>query len=65
MDGIGPKLRFAAKQKIFKQMKYCRDIKVKQRYLIIVNLMAGRPPISAVAVLLMTVQLSKLFAKSF
>ena len=51
MDGIVPKLRFAAKQKIFKQMKYCRDAKVKQRYLIIVNLIAGRPPTELAEVL--------------
>ena len=44
MDGIVPKLRFAAKQKLFQQMKYCRDAKVKQRYLIIVNLVSARPP---------------------
>lgn len=44
MDGIVPKLRFADKQKLLKHLKYCRDAKVKQRYLIIVNLISGRPP---------------------
>ena len=44
MDGIVPKLRFADKQKLLKHLKYCRDAKVKQRYLIMVNLISGRPP---------------------
>ncbi len=46
MDGntIVPKLRFAAKQKLVKHLRYCQDAKVKQRYLIIVNLISGRPP---------------------
>ena len=44
MDGIVPKLRFADKQKLFKHLKNWRDAKVKQRYLIMVNLISGRPP---------------------
>lgn len=44
MDGIVPKLRFADKQKLLKYLKYCRDTKVKQRYLIMINLISGRPP---------------------
>ena len=44
MDGIVPKLRFADKQKLLKHLKSCRDAKVKQRYLIMVNLISGRPP---------------------
>lgn len=44
MDGIMPTLRFADKQKIYRHMKYCQDVKVKQRYLIIVNLISSRPP---------------------
>lgn len=44
MDGIVPKLRFADKQKLLKHLKYCWDAKVKQRYLIMVNLISGRPP---------------------
>jgi transposase len=51
MDGIVPKLRFADQQKILKQMKYCRDAPVKQHYLIIVNLIAGRPPAELAQVL--------------
>ena len=44
MDGIVPKLQFADKQKLLKHLKNCRDVKVKQRYLIMVNLISGRPP---------------------
>ena len=44
MDGIVPKLRFADKQKLLKHLKNCRDAKVKQRYLIMVNLISGCPP---------------------
>ena len=53
MDGntIVPKLRFAAKEKLLKHLRYCQDARVKQRYLIIVNLISGRPPTDVADVL--------------
>ena len=54
MDGIVPKLRFVDKQKLLKHLKNCRDAKVKQRYLIMVNLISGRPPTAVSDVLQVT-----------
>lgn len=44
MEGIVPELRFSAKERIIKQMRRCREAKLKTRYLIVVNLLHGRPP---------------------
>ena len=46
MDGntILPKLRFSAKEKLLKHLRPCLDARVKLRYLIITNLISGRPP---------------------
>ena len=38
MNGIIPKLRFASKEKLVRQLRKCRDAELKTRYLIIVNL---------------------------
>jgi len=42
MDGIMPRLRLAAKEKLFRRLRGCRDARLKIRYLIVVNLDAGR-----------------------
>jgi len=44
MEGIVPELRFSAKEKLVRRMRECSDPKHKMRYLIIVNLLAGRSP---------------------
>ena len=43
MDGIIPRLRFAEKEKIFRHLRQCRIASLKTRYLIVVNLIRGRP----------------------
>jgi transposase len=42
MDGIIPKLKFAARQKLIRGMQRCRDAGLKRRYLIVVNLLHHR-----------------------
>jgi hypothetical protein len=49
MDGIVPRLRWADKQKILQHLRHCRDGPMKQRYLIIHNLLIGRPAVDAAA----------------
>jgi putative transposase len=43
MDGIVPRLRWADKQKFLQYLRHCRDGPMKQRYLIIHNLLRSRP----------------------
>jgi transposase len=42
MEGIMPRVRQPAKERLLKKFRSCRDAKLKTRYLIVVNLMAGR-----------------------
>ena len=42
MEGIMPRLRQSAKERLLWNMRTCRDAKLKTRYLIVVNLVAGR-----------------------
>jgi transposase len=42
MEGIMPRWRQPAKDGLLKKLRICRDAKLKTRYLIVVNLMAGR-----------------------
>jgi transposase len=42
MEGIMPGLRQSAKERLLKNMRTCRNAKLKIRYLIVVNLMQGR-----------------------
>jgi transposase len=42
MEGIMPRLRQSAKERLLKNMRSCRDAKLKTRYLIVVNLIHGR-----------------------
>jgi len=42
MEGIMPRVRQSAKERLLLNMRSCRDAKLKTRYLIVVNLMAGR-----------------------
>jgi transposase len=44
MDGILPRKAFAVKERIVRHMRECRDVVLKGRYLIIVNLLHGRSP---------------------
>lgn len=44
MEGIIPFLRWSAKERLLKNMRSCRDAKLKTRYLIVVNLLNGRSP---------------------
>ena len=42
MEDIVPELRFSAKERLVNQVQRCGDVKLKLRYLIIVNLIRGR-----------------------
>ena len=42
MEGIMPRLRQPAKERLLENMRRCRDAKLKTRYLIVVNLVHGR-----------------------
>ena len=42
MEGIMPRVRQSAKERLLANMRSCRDAKLKTRYLIVVNLLAGR-----------------------
>lgn len=42
MEGIMPRLRRPSKERLLKNMRTCRDAKLKTRYLIVVNLVHGR-----------------------
>src|SRR5205809_727038 len=37
-------VRYAVKQRLLKNLRRCRDAGTRQRYLVIVNLLNGRPP---------------------
>jgi len=42
MEGIMPRLRQSAKERLLKNLRSCREAKLKTRYLIVVNLVHGR-----------------------
>jgi hypothetical protein len=42
MEGIMPRLRQSAKERLLKNMRKCREAGLKVRYLIVVNLVQGR-----------------------
>ena len=42
MDGILPKLRFVAKERLIERTRGCHDVRLKGHYLIIMNLINGR-----------------------
>jgi len=42
MEGIMPCLRQSAKERLLRNMRACRDAKLRIRYLVVVNLMQGR-----------------------
>src|SRR5262245_827644 len=42
MSMIVPKVRYAVKQRLLKQLRQCRDAALRVRYLIIINLLNGR-----------------------
>lgn len=44
MSTILPKVRFAVKQRLLKNLRRCRDEGLRTRYLIIINLIEGRTP---------------------
>jgi transposase len=44
MDGIVPRLRLAEKEKVLRHLRQCRNAALKTRYLIVVNVLAGRSP---------------------
>lgn len=44
MEGIVPVLRGSAKEKLYGQLRKCRDGKCRTRYLIVINLVNGRSP---------------------
>jgi transposase len=43
MSAIVAKVRYSVKQRLLKQMRQCRDADLRIRYLIIINLLNGRP----------------------
>jgi hypothetical protein len=50
MEGLLPLRRGCAKQRLLKNLKRCRDAKMRVRYLIVVNLMHGRSAVQTAAV---------------
>ncbi len=42
MEGIVPVLRSSAKDRLYKRLRECRDMRLRTRYLIIINLVRGR-----------------------
>lgn len=42
MEGIIPALRYSAKERLCRQLRKCRDTKLRTRYLVIINLANGR-----------------------
>ena len=46
MEGIMPRVRQCAKERLLANMRSCRDAKLKTRYLIVVNLLAGHSAIA-------------------
>lgn len=65
MDGIIPPLRFAAKEKLLRHLRQCRDAGLKTRYLIVVNLLDGRSARAAAAVLTVSVSTVYRVARRF
>jgi transposase len=51
MSAIVPRLRLSVKDRLHRHLRACRDPGLKSRYLIIVNLVAGRSPPQTAAVL--------------
>lgn len=51
MEGLLPPLRACAKQRLMRNLKKCRDARLRVRYLIIVNLMHDRSPVQTAAVM--------------
>jgi transposase len=51
MDGIIPRLRFTEKEKLLQHLSQCRGTALRSRYLIVVNLVRGRPPTEIAEVL--------------
>jgi transposase len=51
MSCIVPRLRLSVKNRLLRHLRLCRDPGLKTRYLIIVNLLAGRCPQQTAAVL--------------
>jgi len=51
MDGIVPELQWRDKERLYKELKGCGDIKRKTRLLIIINLVIGRSVATTAAVL--------------
>src|SRR3972149_6359859 len=43
MEGIIPALHGSAKERLCRQLRKCRDSKLRTRYLVIINLGNGRP----------------------
>lgn len=42
MEGIVPVLRSSAKERLYKRLRECRDMRLRTRYLIVINLVRGR-----------------------
>jgi transposase len=51
MEGLLPPLRGCAKERLIRNLRKCRDAKMRVRYLIIVNLMRDRSPVQTAAAL--------------
>ena len=51
MEGLLPPLRACAKERLIRNLKKCRDAKLRVRYLIIVNLMHDRSPAQTASVM--------------
>lgn len=51
MEGIVPALRGSAKDRLCRQLRKCREAKLRTRYLIILNLLNGRSPTQTARVL--------------
>ncbi len=42
MDGIVPEMRWSAKERLVKRLRRCREVKLRTRYLIVLNLVRHR-----------------------
>lgn len=51
MEGLLPPLRGCAKERLIRDLKTCRDAKMRVRYLIIVNLLRDRSPVQTAGAL--------------
>ena len=52
MSTIVPRLRRSVKDRLLRHLRLCRDPGLKTRYLVVVNLLAGRCPQQTAAVLI-------------